>query len=242
MGTGSSRPAPKKRYQSFYHKAAHHPSSLTVSRLPAGITSGRIDLLCPHQGITVGPAVFRFSRILEAVIARSPYPVIQLPGGGTITYTDLSWVQIRLTAQVSPGSLPVDTVLLAVLSLLRDLIPATDLQCGTVEDAWCPGFTDISFAGQKLAGVGILSRGPEVTANVTFSTLPVPKSIVETLDHLHLILGKHVLQSALTSLSECIDETVEAREAGSRLLACAASLGYTTGTPEFQETWGGSPL
>ena len=77
------------------------------------------------------------------------------------------------------------------------------VQVGRVENAWCPGFSDIGVDGRKLAGLGFrVTRGVVVMRGV-LPTTPVSADDLALVQACHRLIDLHVDPATLTSLVQC---------------------------------------
>jgi hypothetical protein len=158
--------------------------------------------------VVIGAGLARRAELVEAVRNLPGLPGLATsPAGGTFIVGGPGWLGI-----CAIGTLP-DDRRVAPLDWIMDSLHAwfdaalsplgVEVQVGRVENAWCPGFSDIAVDGRKLAGLGFrVTRGMVVMRGV-LPTTPVTQDDLALLEACHRLIDLHVDAAALTSLAEC---------------------------------------
>jgi hypothetical protein len=157
--------------------------------------------------VVIGAGLARRAELVEAVRNLPGLPGLATsPAGGTFIVGGPGWL-----GMCAIGTLPDRRV--APLDWIMDALRAwftaamsplgVEVQVGIVDNAWCPGFSDIAVDGRKLAGLGFrVTRGVVVMRGV-LPTTPVTPEDLALLEACHRLIDLHVDTAALTSLAEC---------------------------------------
>jgi hypothetical protein len=192
----------------------------------AGLTSaiGEISLLLllSRPGVTLGSGLTRKPE-LAAEIRRIPGigEVRTSPIAGTVGPGGEHWLGFLAVSRLpQPCPRPLDCLTESLRTFLEERLrpSAVRLSQGSVDGAWCPGFSDLSVDGRKLAGLGLrLTVGWGLIRGVVAVCPPDPEELA-ALDACHRVFGPGVDGTRLISISELPGLAGTDRDAAARLL------------------------
>jgi hypothetical protein len=176
----------------------------------AGLTAepGQISLrlLRGRAGVTLGSTLVRRPEVVEGIR--------QIPGIGTVRISPIAgtvgpsgdhWLGFLAVARLpEPSAKPLDALTQSLLAFLEQRLEpyGVRLALGKVVGAWCPGFSDISWGGRKLAGLGLrITKGWGLVRGVV-AVSPPEADELQRLDQCHRAFGPGVDYSTLTSLAD----------------------------------------
>ena len=122
--------------------------------------SGRIalQLRSTVRRVAVGAGLARKPELIDAVRAIDGVPgVVTSPAGGTFIIGGDAWLGLCAIGVPQPGqAMPLDWMLHSLHRWFDRALAQWGVvpEVGRIEGAWCPGFSDITVAGRKLAGLG----------------------------------------------------------------------------------------
>ena len=169
---------------------------------------GRIalQLRTTVRRVAVGAGLARNAALLEKVAAIDGVPaVVTSPAGGTFIIGGEAWLGLCAIGVPPAGQpLPLDWML---RSLHRWFVAALEPMgvtpsVGRVEGAWCPGFSDISSGGRKLAGLGFRVTRDWVVMRGVMAVRPMSEADLDVLVQCHRLIGVEVRGDTATSLAE----------------------------------------
>jgi len=179
-----------------------------------------LQLRTTLRRVLIGAGLARKPELVEAVRNLPGLPGLATsPAGGTFVVGGPGWLGLCAIGTLPDSRrAPLDWMMDALrgwfTAALRPL--GVDVQVGRVENAWCPGFSDIGVDGRKLAGLGFrVTRGVVVMRGVLPVT-PVSAEDLEILQACHRLIDLHIDPATLTSLAEC---TGDASWDGARAIA-----------------------
>jgi hypothetical protein len=156
--------------------------------------------------LMIGAGLARRTELVEAVKNLPGLPGFATsPAGGTFVVGGPDWLGL-----CAVGTLPDRRV--APLDWMMDALHAwfaaalaplgVTVQVGRVENAWCPGFSDIAVEGRKLAGLGFrVTRGMVVMRGV-LPVGPIGGEDLALLRASHALIDLRIDPATLTSLAE----------------------------------------
>jgi hypothetical protein len=204
---GGSTPAPLSVVEISAEDAPGDPPEIPWHLAPP---PGQVamQLRTTVRRVVIGAGLARRAELVEAVQNLPGLPGLATsPAGGTFIVGGPGWL-----GMCAIGTLPADRRV-APLDWMMDSLRAwftaalspldVDVQVGRVDNAWCPGFSDIAVDGRKLAGLGFrVTRGMVVMRGV-LPTTPVSTEDLALLQACHRLIDLRVDAAALTSLAEC---------------------------------------
>ena len=160
-------------------------------------------------GVTLGSAVWRKPGLVEAIRNLPGIGEVRLsPIGGTVGPGGDSWLSLLFVAHPpEPFPRPLDQLMAAFMAFLdRGLMPwGVTLEKGRVDGAWCPGFSDVSVGGRKLAGLGFkLTRDAALVRAIVGVRAPSSAEL-EVLDAAHRTFGPGIRVERLCWLSQILE-------------------------------------
>jgi len=160
-------------------------------------------------GVTLGSAIWRKPQLLAAIRGVVGIGEVRLsPIGGTIGPGGASWLSLLFVARLpDPFPQPLDQLLAGFITFLGNRLAPWNVPLGKgrVEGAWCPGFSDITVEGRKLAGLGFkLTREAALVRAIIGVRAPAAAEIV-ALDAAHRTLGGGVALDRLTWLGRVLE-------------------------------------
>ena len=175
------------------------------------------------SGVTVGSGLWRRPGVVDAIRAIPGIGLVsQSPIGGTLGPGGPGWLHLLLVARLpDPCPRPLDSLLWLATDLLQVALEPRGLHLisGRVEGAWCPGFSDLSIEGRKLAGVGFkLTRELALVRLIVGLSRP-PSEWLAALDASHRVAGSGIDPAALCWLSDLLHLPDLSQEEAVRLLA-----------------------
>ncbi len=182
----------------------------------------RLLLLRGRQGVTLGSALSRRPEVVERIRRVPGLGVVRLsPIGGTVGPQGENWLGLAGVAGIPEACpRPLDRLTGAVRAFLEDRLQpfAVELRPGRVAGAWCPGFSDLSWGGRKLVGLGFRLSARQGLIRGAVAVRPPGPAELRALDLCHLAFGPGVDPRSLVSLAEIPGlETVD-RDGAIRLL------------------------
>ena len=186
-------------------RSADDPPEIPWQLAPApGEVAVQLRTTLPR--VLVGAGLARKAELVEAVRNLPGVATVATsPVGGTIVVGGPGWLGLCAIGTLPDARhAPLDWMLDALRcwfdAALRPLGVA--VTTGRVDNAWCPGFSDVAAGGRKLAGLGFrVTRGLVVMRGV-MATSPVSPADLAVLQATHRLLGLRVEAEALTSLAE----------------------------------------
>jgi hypothetical protein len=167
--------------------------------------SVRLQLRSTVRRVAVGSGLARRPELLAAIrsLPLAP-PLVVSPAGGTVVVGGPGWMGLSAVAVPPPGRSALDWTLATLLQWFAAALAPLGLAvaCGRVEGAWCPGFSDVSVGGAKLAGLGFRVRREAVLVRGMVAVAPIDDADWDVLVRAHRLLGIFLDRSAATSLVE----------------------------------------
>jgi hypothetical protein len=165
-----------------------------------------LQLRTTMRRVLVGAGLARKPDLVEAVHNIPGVPAVATsPVGGTFVVGGPGWVGLCAIGTLpDTRRAPLDWMLDALrawfVAALQPL--GAEVATGRVENAWCPGFSDVAVGGRKLAGLGFrVTRGVVVMRGV-LAVRPVSAADLALLRACHRLIDLDVEPAALTSLAE----------------------------------------
>ncbi|HZS15792.1 MAG TPA: hypothetical protein VFC09_14450 [Candidatus Dormibacteraeota bacterium] len=156
--------------------------------------------------VLIGAGLARRLELVEAVRNLPGLPGLATsPAGGTFVVGGPGWLGLCAIGTLPDRRHPpldwmMDALRTWFATALRPL--GVEVQAGRVDGAWCPGFSDISTGGRKLAGLGFrVTRGMVVMRGVLPVT-PIDAADLALLRATHRMIGLQIDGATLTSLAE----------------------------------------
>lgn len=166
-----------------------------------------LQLRTTLRRVLIGAGLARKPELVEAVRNLPGLPGLATsPAGGTFVVGGPGWLGLCAIgtlpdARRAPLDWMMDALRAWFTAALQPLGVA--VQVGRVENAWCPGFSDVGVDGRKLAGLGFrVTRGVVVMRGVLPVT-PVSADDLALLQACHRLIDLHIDPATLTSLAEC---------------------------------------
>jgi hypothetical protein len=161
--------------------------------------------------VVIGAGLARRKELVEAVHNLAGVDAVATsPAGGTFIVGGPGWLGLCAIGTLPDArQAPLDWMMDALRAWFdAALTPlGVQVQVGRVENAWCPGFSDIAVAGRKLAGLGFrVTRGMVVMRGV-MAAQPVSAADLAVLQACHALIDLHIDPATLTSLAECTGES-----------------------------------
>ena len=156
--------------------------------------------------VAVGAGLARDSGLLERVrqVDGVP-PVVTSPAGGTFIVGGDAWLGLCAIGVPAAGQpLPLDWMMRSLHAWFDAALAELGVRTtvGRVDGAWCPGFSDISTGGRKLAGLGFRVTRDWVVMRGVMAVRPLSDADLDVLVACHRLIGVEVRREAATSLSE----------------------------------------
>jgi hypothetical protein len=204
-GWASVHPAPVRVVEVTAERSAEDPPEIPWELAPEPGTVA-LQLRTTLRRVLVGAGLARRPELVEAVRNLPGVPgVATSPAGGTFIVGGPGWLGLCAIGTLPDmRRAPLDWMMDALrgwfVAALQPLGVA--VQVGRVENAWCPGFSDIAVDGRKLVGLGFrVTRGVVVMRGVA-ATRPVSAADLALLQACHALVDLRVDPSTLTSLAE----------------------------------------
>jgi hypothetical protein len=165
-----------------------------------------LQLRTTVRRIAVGAGLARDAALLECVRRIDGVPaVVTSPAGGTFVMGGDAWLGLCAIGVPIPGQpLPLDWMLRSLHAWFDAALEPLGVRVGVgrVDGAWCPGFSDISTAGRKLAGLGFRVTRDWVVMRGVLAVAPLTDADLRLLAACHRLIGVEVRRDAAISLSE----------------------------------------
>jgi hypothetical protein len=156
--------------------------------------------------VMIGAGLARRQELVEAVKNLPGLPGFETsPAGGTFIVGGPNWLGLCAIGTLPDRRHPpldwmMDALRAWFAAALQPL--GLDVEVGRVENAWCPGFSDIAVQGRKLVGLGFrVTRGMVVMRGV-LPAGPVGAEDLALLQATHALIGLHIDPATVTSLAE----------------------------------------
>ncbi|HUY53668.1 MAG TPA: hypothetical protein VMV23_00725 [Candidatus Nanopelagicaceae bacterium] len=182
-------------------------------------------LLCPLMnapGVTLGSAIWRRPHLESAIRALEGIGEVRLsPIGGTVGPGGASWLSLLFVAHLpDPFPRPLDQLMAGFMAFLGQRLGPWEvpLERGRVAGAWCPGFSDVSVGGRKLAGLGFKLRREAALIRAIIGVGPPSSTELAALDAAHRTFGDGVAAERLSWLGQILGMPGLDREGALRLL------------------------
>ncbi len=160
------------------------------------------------RGVTLGSSIWRKPGLEDAIRGVPCVGQVRLsPIGGTVGPVGPCWLGVLLVTRLpTPSARPLDLMLKVAQGLLQRGIArfGARVESGRVEGAWCPGFSDLSVEGRKLAGVGFKLTREVGLARLIIGVRRPGEGELAALDGCHRALGLEVREERLSWLNEVI--------------------------------------
>lgn len=172
---------------------------------PAGEVALQLRTTLPR--VLIGAGLARRAELVEAVRNLPGLPgMATSPVGGTFVVGGPGWMGMCAIGSLPAGRAvpPLDWMMDALRAWFAAALQplGVGLHTGRVDDAWCPGFSDVAVDGRKLAGLGFrVTRGVVVMRGV-LATSAVSAADLALLQACHRLIDLRVDAAALTSLAE----------------------------------------
>ncbi|HEY6378761.1 MAG TPA: hypothetical protein VI316_06240 [Candidatus Dormibacteraeota bacterium] len=171
---------------------------------PAGTVS--VQLRTMLRRVAMGAGLARRTELVEAVRAVPGLPgLVSSPAGGTFVVGGERWLGVAAIGTPPPGdALALDWMVGALRDWFNARLAGIGVAgaLGRVEGAWCPGFSDLSAGGRKLAGLGFRVTKDWVVMRGVLAVQALDDADLELLTALHALIGVDVVRAANTSLAE----------------------------------------
>ncbi len=201
----SDHPAPVRVVEVTAERSADDPPEIPwhLSPPPGEVA---LQLRTTMRRVIIGAGLARNRELVESVHNLPGVPAVATsPAGGTFIVGGPGWLGLcAIGALPDSRRAPLDWMMDALrgwfVAALRPLGVAVEV--GRVENAWCPGFSDIAVDGRKLVGLGFrVTRGVVVMRGV-MATTPVSAADLALLQACHRLIDLRVEPATLTSLAE----------------------------------------
>ena len=157
--------------------------------------------------VMIGAGLARKADLVERVRQLPGLPGLATsPAGGTFIVGGPRWLGLCAVGTLPDARrAPLDWMMDALRAwFVAALAPlGVAAETGRIENAWCPGFSDIGVGGRKLVGLGFrVTRGMVVMRGVLPVT-PVHAADLALLRACHRLIDLEIDAATLTSLAEC---------------------------------------
>lgn len=170
--------------------------------------SGRIalQLRSTVRRVAVGAGLARKPELIDAVRAIDGVPgVVTSPAGGTFIIGGDAWLGLCAIGVPQPGqAMPLDWMLHSLHRWFDRALAQWGVvpEVGRIEGAWCPGFSDITVAGRKLAGLGFRVTREWVVMRGVLAVRPMSDADLDVLVRCHRLIDVEVRGDRAVSLAE----------------------------------------
>ena len=170
--------------------------------------SGRIalQLRSTVRRVAVGAGLARKPELIDAVRAIDGVPgVVTSPAGGTFIIGGDAWLGLCAIGVPQPGqAMPLDWMLHSLHRWFDRALAQWGVvpEVGRIEGAWCPGFSDITVAGRKLAGLGFRVTREWVVMRGVLAVRPMSDADLDVLVRCHRLIDVEVRGDKAVSLAE----------------------------------------
>jgi len=198
--------APVRVVEVTAERSAGDPPEIPWDLAPApGQVAMQLRTTLPR--VVIGAGLARRQELVDAVHNLPGVAAVATsPAGGTFIVGGPGWLGLCAIGTLPDARrAPLDWMMDALRAWFTAALAPLGVvvQVGRVENAWCPGFSDIAVGGRKLAGLGFrVTRGMVVMRGV-MATQPVSDADLAVLQACHRLIDLHVDPTTLTSLAEC---------------------------------------
>jgi hypothetical protein len=200
------------------------PTLLADPRAGLEAEPGEISLLLlrSSQGVTLGSTLVRRPELVARIRSIPGIGTVRTSKiGGTVGPGGEHWLGLLAVGRLpDPCPRPLDRLTDSLRAFLEHRLGggSVRLEKGRVEGSWCPGFSDLSLGGRKLAGLGLrLTGGWGLVRGVVAVSPPDPEEF-HRLDLCHRLFGSGLDPTTLISLAEIEGLAGTDREKAIRLL------------------------
>jgi len=166
-----------------------------------------LQLRTTLRRVGMGSSVARRPELVAAVRALRGLPGLHLGvSGGTFVVGGPGWLGLAAVGVPPPGRpMRLDWMTDALRAWMQAALLPLGVRpgMGRVEGAWCPGFSDVSVGGRKLAGLGFRVTRDWIAMRGVMAVRPIDGADHELLVACHRLIGVEVRREASTSLLEC---------------------------------------
>jgi hypothetical protein len=202
----SVHPAPVRVVEVTAERSADDPPEIPWELAPEpGLVA--VQLRTTMRRVLIGAGLGRRPELVESVRNLPGLPGLAVsPAGGTFIVGGPGWLGLCAVGTL-PGArrAPLDWIMDALRAWFAEALRplGVAVQVGRVENAWCPGFSDIAVDGRKLAGLGFrVTRGLVVMRGVLAVSTPTAEDVA-LLQACHRLIDLQVDPATLTSLADC---------------------------------------
>ncbi len=166
-----------------------------------------VQLRTTMRRVLIGAGLARRPELVEAVRNLPGLPGLATsPVGGTFIVGGPGWLGLCAIgtlpdAHRAPLDWMMDSLQAWFEHALRPL--GVTIAVGKVENAWCPGFSDIAVDGRKLVGLGFRVTRSVVVMRGVMPTRPISAADLALLQATHRLIDLRIDPGRLTSLAEC---------------------------------------
>lgn len=175
-----------------------------------------LQLRTTVRRVSMGAGLARRADLVERVRALPGVPaVVTSPAGGTLVVGGAAWLGVCAIGVPVPGQpLPLDWMMRSLHRWFQAALAPLGVTCavGRVQGAWCPGFSDITVAGRKLAGLGFRTTRDHVVVRGLLAVQPLDAADEDLLVRTHALIGRAVLPGTSISLSEATGMPMDVAE------------------------------
>jgi len=170
--------------------------------------AGRIalQLRSTVRRVAVGAGLARKPEVLDAVRAIEGVPaVVTSPAGGTFIVGGDAWLGLCAIGVPRSGQpMALDWMLHSLHRWFDRALAQWGVvpEVGRIEGAWCPGFSDITVAGRKLAGLGFRVTREWVVMRGVLAVRPMSDADLDVLVRCHRLIGVEVRGDTAISLAQ----------------------------------------
>lgn len=165
-----------------------------------------MQLRSTARRVMIGAGLARRTELVEAVKNLPGLPGLATsPAGGTFIVGGDNWLGLCAIGTVpDTRRAPLDWIMDALRAWFDAALSplGVEVQVGKVENAWCPGFSDIAVGGRKLAGLGFRVTKGMVVMRGVLPAQPVSDDDLRLLQAVHGLIDLRVDPHTLTSLAE----------------------------------------
>ena len=156
--------------------------------------------------VVIGAGLGRRMDLVEATRALWPGGLVEVSAaGGTFALGGAGWLGLAAVGVLPPGTpMPLDWMTRALAGWFGDMLGRLGItvRMGRVDHAWCPGFSDVSAGGRKLAGTGFRVTRDHVAMRGMLAVQPLSAADADLLVRTHALIGVDVDPATATSLVE----------------------------------------
>jgi hypothetical protein len=166
-----------------------------------------VQLRSTLRRVSIGAGLARRPELVAAVRAIPGVPAVAVsPAGGTFIVGGPTWLGLSAIGVLPPGQpMPLDWMMAALEGFFAERLGRLGLAVskGRIDGAWCPGFSDLGVAGQKLIGLGFRVTRGLVAMRGIMPVQAIDDADWELLGACHGLIDIAIRRESATSVAEC---------------------------------------